>query len=372
MQAVAHHLPQKERMKTTTRSASLALALTALCVGSAWAAPIGIYTDHFVTGSATVLAPGDGRGGAYQCNTQGTPQALNGCGIVTDPGANRVTDGGATVYGGTAGGSSALTAFTAQARANEFSYIYPNNVPTVVLGAGFSQAMAAADLATGSLRASVANNANLGYVAGSARADMHDIVHLQVAGASASTVTRVNFQFAIDGAVLDDLQTTLYGERGSGTMSASLRLDDLSSAHNGSADHWLYAGTEWAIQYGNLTQLYGNQDIRGQHVGGSWSTVALDLMVFDGWMDIVGTEAIINPTLSLSVHCGIGLQCDYGNTARFRFMGLPGTVSYTSASGVFLSGLTPPPVGDVPEPASAALVLAGLAAVRCATRRRAV
>lgn len=357
-------------MKTTHRSAGLALALVTLAVGSAWAAPTGLYDAHFVTGSVSVLAPGDGRSGAYQCNTQGTLAELSGCGVVTTPGANRVTEGGATTYAGTAPGSGAMTSFSAQARANEFTYVYPNGVPTVQLGAAYSQAYAAADLATASLRARVSNNANLGYVYGSARADLHDIVQLQVAGASASTVTRVLFQFAVDGTLLDDLQTTVFGERGSGSLQTSLRMDDLSSLHEGTPDYWLAAFGEWAYQYGSLRSNNASLDIRGSRIGGSWTSFSAEEMVFDGWMDVLGSSATLNPTLTLSLECNIGLQCDYGNTAKFRFIDLPGNVSFSSASGAFLAGVTVPPVGGVPEPASAALVLAALLGVRAASRSR--
>lgn len=357
-------------MRTNIRS--LALTLITLAVGSAWAAPTGNYDTYFVTGSATTLAPGDGRGASYQCNTSGTPQNLSGCGIVTGPGANRVSEGGATTYAGTVSSSGAITSFTAQTRANEFTYTYPNNVPTVQLLAGYSQAYAAADLATASLHASVANNANLGYVYGSARADLHDIVHLQVAGADANTLTRVQFRFALDGTLLDDLQTTVYGERGSGSLQTILRMDDLSSLNQTTPDYWLAAYAEWTYQYGQLRSNTAGQDIRGAHVGGSWTTLGTDEMVFDGWMDIVGSSATINPTLGLYLECGIGLQCDYGNTAKFSFTNLPGNVSYSSASGVFLTGLNPPPPNGVPEPALAALVLAGLACLRLRPRHRVV
>lgn len=348
-------------MKSTIRGAGLGLALIAGAAG-AGAAPIGVYTGPFVTGSAAALAPGDGRSGSYQCNTQTYFSDLAGCGI----NGSRLVDGGATTYAGTVSASGALTAFEAQTQANGFHYEYPNNVPTVVLEPAFSQVRAAADLATASLHASVFNNANQGLVSGSARADLHDIVHLQVAGADADTLTRVQFRFSVDGTVLDDLQTTIYGERGSGALSTVLRLDQWDSANNGSSDHWLAAFGEWSIFRGALQSNNASLDIRGSHVGGSWTSFGVGAMVFDGWMDIVGTQATINPTLSLSLDCSIGLQCDYSHTAQFRFTSLPATVSFTSESGVFLADV---PMAPVPEPGTGALWLAGLG-MAWAVRRR--
>ena len=359
-------------MKTTTRSASLALALGAAALGSAGAAPIGVYTSYFVTGSAAAGAPGDGRGAEYDCNRQTYVPELAGCGINTQPGANRVSQGGATVYSGTSPGSGTMTALEAGVRANGFHMEFPDNVPTVVLEPSFSQAYAAADLSNASLRASVSNNANLGFVAGSARADLHDRVNVQVRGATSDTVTRLHFRFAVDGTVVNDGQTTIYGEQGSGTLSTVLRMDQTDSGNGGGPDYWLAAFGEWSIYRGVLQSNNTGVDNRGAHVGGSWTTVGLDEMVFDGWMDVFGESATFNPTLSLSLDCSIGLQCDYSHTGRFSFVGLPTSVTYTSASGVFLTaGNTPTDPNGVPEPASAALVLAALAGLRRVMRRSA-
>jgi hypothetical protein len=357
-------------MQTITRSAALALALVSSALGSAAAAPIGVYTSYFVTGSAAAGAPGDGRSGEYGCNRQPYVAELAGCGINTQPGFNRVSEGGATVYSGTSPGSAGMTAFEAGVRANGFHTEFPGNVPTVVLEPSFSQAYAAADLSKASLRASVSNNANLGFVAGSARADLHDSVHVQVGGAGADSITRLHFQFAVDGTVVNDGQTTIFGEQGGGHLETVLRLDQTDSGNGGGLDYWLAAFGEWSIVGGTLQSNNTSVDNRGAHVGGSWTSVGLDEMLFEGWMDVIGESATFNPTLSLSLDCSISLQCDYSHTARFSFVGLPTNVTYSSASGVFLTaGTVPTDPGSVPEPASAALVLAALAGLRGAARR---
>lgn len=69
----------------------------------------------------------------------------------------------------------------------------------------------------------------------------------------------------------------------------------------------------------------------------------------------------------LSVSCRVfNSSCDFGNTSSLAFSPLPTGVSYRSQSGVFLSGLAAP----VPEPSSAAFMLAGLAGLVAVAKRR--
>ena len=106
-------------------------------------------------------------------------------------------------------------------------------VAAVVLEPSFSQSFAAADLSNASLRASVRNNANQGFVAGSARADLHDNVRVQVGGATADSVTRLHFRYVVDGTVVNDGQTTVFGEQGSGNLQTVLRMDQTDSGNGG-------------------------------------------------------------------------------------------------------------------------------------------
>lgn len=60
----------------------------------------------------------------------------------------------------------------------------------------------------------------------------------------------------------------------------------------------------------------------------------------------------------LSLDCRFDAVCDFGDTAALHFGPLASGLSYTSASGGFLSGVAPP-TGGVPEPAAWALMIFG-------------
>jgi hypothetical protein len=339
------------------------LALAAIQAAPAHATT-GVYDRYFVTGSATAGAPGDGRAGQYLCNADqfdGGIANLMGCGINTQPGFARTA--AATVYDGTVDATGRSTAFLADTTAHGFHVEYgAQNQPITVLEPAFSRGRSAANLADGTVHARVDNNANLGFVAGSARAMWHDIVTLQVADAQPSSITRVQFRVSIDGSLFNDGQTTVYGEQGSGNLRARFSLDDQSSGNTNSPLS-INAVAGWEVYRGALTANTPVVENRGgDTVGGSWTTYATSLMVFDGFFDITGAQAVINPSLSLSLDCSIGLQCDYGNTARFAFVGLPSTVTLRSDSGVFLSA--------VPEPATWALWPAGVLLLTLLGRRR--
>lgn len=341
----------------------LALAAAAAAVGPAYAAPTGVYNQYFVTGWAST-GSGSGSDNRYECNI-GAAGALPGC--AGNPGGGLAYLANTTI--GTVDSTGRTTSFFADTTRRMYHVEFPAfGDPVVVLDPGSSRAFASADLADASLHASVVNNSeNATYIGGQAQADLHDIVTLRVAGAEANTRTRVNFSFAVDGLAYDSGQTTAFGQHSAGSVEARLLLNDLSSA-NDNGPYTVIAGTGWSkTSAGNFVQATASYENRGDPslAGGSWVQNSLQLMQFDGWLDIVGTSATINPTLALSVYCDVGLVCDYGNTARFTFVGLPSSVTFTSDSGVFLTSA-------VPEPQTAAMLLAGLLVLGRLARRRSI
>lgn len=353
--------PAQQRRSRLMPAAGL-LALAAAAAGPAHAAPTGVYNQYFVTGSAST-GSGSGSDNWYRCNI-GAAGALPGCEGFAGLGLAYLAN--TTI--GTVDATGRTTSFFADTTRRMYHVEFPaQGDPVVALDPGSSRARASANLADASLHASVVNNSgNVAYVGGLAQADLHDIVTLRVAGADASTRTRVNFSFAIDGLAYDSGQTTVYGEHGSGDLVARLLLNDLSSA-NDNGDYTVIAGAGWTkTSTSDFMQSALFYENRGDAAlaGGSWVQNSLNLMQFDGWLDIVGTSATINPTLYLSVGCSIGLVCDYGNTAKFSFVGLPSSVTFTSDSGVFLTSA-------VPEPQTWALFMGGMVALGGLARRRA-
>lgn len=94
----------------------------------------------------------------------------------------------------------------------------------------------------------------------------------------------------------------------------------------------------------------------------TYNTSNPDDITFTGVYDVVGADPDVTFLLGLQGYAAGG-TLDYQGSMS---LGLPTDVTYTSASGVFLSGAVP----EVPEPSSWSMILSGLGLAGLALRQR--
>lgn len=192
-------------------------------------------------------------------------------------------------------------------------------------------------------------------------ASLTDMLHFTVAGAVGSTVTAVGITFTLEGAMhqtgtsIDgNSNGEIYGGLHFGRSDARFDLRNYGAGYGTSS-----TGGQTAVIY---------LDTYPSGYPGTWTTNADHTVnTFTETYNILGAAADIYVDLYATLQCADGMSCDYGNTAKFALNLAPGT-SFSSDSGVFLKGSGA--VGGVPEPASWALMLAGLGVIGAALRRR--
>ena len=328
----------RQNVRVTTACAGLAIALSAAPASAAPPAP--------VAPSSYAFAQGQGSGG----NTSST-QIKNG------------------VVGTTYGNGVATTA-----SADGWT-----NSATAITDIG-NNAAAVADLRTGTAKALVING-GVNTPRGFAEARIQDSVFFN--NTSGGTVF-LPFSYRFDGSL-----TSSNG----GTATAAFKMDEARSCTDLS---YTYCSDYLTLQNGgnaNSTIIIGYLGAGGQNgvqQGGAFFFGAADnvdlvnFSVFKNWNPGTGyydtqvSSVLAVPTgasrlgfdLRLYVDCWIDLnaRCDFGDTSAFAFGALPTGLSFTSASGVFLTGQ--PGVGGVPEPASWAMLIAGFGLVGALQRRR--
>jgi len=214
----------------------------------------------------------------------------------------------------------------------------------------FADAYTAANLADGTLR--VHAQGGTVYVGQSgegavATARFVDGLHFNVAGAAADAVTAIGVHYTLEGHAVS-------GGFGSGhaEMDTAFGLGNagfvVAAAGRGFDPFAITSHTErvWAS--------FGYSALDPTHVA------------FDGIYNLLGSTQTLGIDAYLSAGAAFA-DLDYGNTLRVSFT-LPGNVSYTSDSGVFLSA--PSVVTPVPEPETWALMMAGVGLLGHYARRR--
>jgi len=270
--------------------------------------------------------------GFYYSTPADTPPVQNdSCASITNPD----TFCSAT-FGGTSSTDYNLTASSSSVALNTGSFSNPNSF-------GQGSASTYADLASGKLGGSSQGDyARQGYTT----AVFNDRLTFNIAGASPTTVTHIAVSFSIDGHMvysgLPFSETVLTGDLRFGSGFARL--------------------------------VYGSSAVpladEGGWVSGAWDAPADGgLLGYNGayMNNFAGIYALVGASPTLDVRAALGTRASsissatFGNTAAFQ-MSLPSNVTYSSASGVFLS--------PVPEPGTWVLLLAGLVATSAAARRR--
>ncbi len=258
------------------------------------------------------------------------------------------------------------------------------NAASVASNTGNS-VVARADLHGGTVKASIINGSS-SVPRGFAEARITDTVFFQ--NATGSTVY-LPFQFSFDGRLTDPSD---FGSTASAIFSISgglgqcpgggfgtcygdygLRLQNGGSANMTTVIGYSADGTYNGVQQGGAFFFNSpdNVDLTNYTVfkdwnsgGGYYNTVVSSVLALQPGASRLGFD------LRLLVDSWVqpNTVADFGNTTRFGFGALPGGLSFTSASGVFLTG--DPTVAGVPEPASWALLIAGFGLVGAKMRKR--
>jgi len=214
-----------------------------------------------------------------------------------------------------------------------------------VSGTLTASALATADLAAGSVGVSADSDIignSLAESSAGAEALMTDQLQFLIGDATASTTTDIGVSFTISGTPYPGapLQPGVAGPSVQMNGGLSLGSGDITYAYSDSAG----AAPDGVV---NLDNGWVTSQILSQTPGS---------FVFNGVYQLTGASATLPITLQLSCAAQNGGTCDFANTAAVSFT-LPGDVTFTSASGVFL---TQPPMAT-PEPGSAEMLLCGLA-----------
>ncbi|HTW66348.1 MAG TPA: hypothetical protein VME17_17115 [Bryobacteraceae bacterium] len=237
-----------------------------------------------------------------------------------------------------------LTSATSQVSSTNNNDGYPWCIPSgCVSGTLTGSALATANLATGSVGVSADSDIignSLAESQTSSTAELTDQLTFYVANATASTVTDIGVEFTISGVASPGAPLTPGVAGPSVNMSGDLTLGAASA-------EYLYNDAAGDPADGTVFD--------GGWVSDSIVSQTPDSFIFTGVYQLTGPSAVVPITLYMTCGAENGGTCDYADTGAVSF-DLPTGVSFTSASGVFLTE----PLASTPEPASEAIVLGGL------------
>ncbi len=176
-------------------------------------------------------------------------------------------------------------------------------------------AYASANLASGTLGAQGNGNVIAGTVSNEGvTTSMKDTLTFNIPGATSSTITNIGVSFQVTGsAAATGAEYAFVRNSGMGVGNALITEG--------------YDSTDNIIEEGG----WASMDI---------ASLTENLVTFNGVYALTGPSPTVPISLFLNIQCQSG-DCDFSHTGAFT-MTLPAGVTYTSASGVFLT--QPPPV----------------------------
>ena len=318
-----------------------ALADTTNGYGVGTSAVTGQYLDRYgtVESNGAAYRMGGDSSGNYTVMRDVAPANFEQCTTLA-PGTCTASQGGTTGPG--------------------FNQTYSNSNAGLNFGGGLAGASTYANLSTGKLGGSGSTSY---YQTAKTVADYVDTLTFNVAGANASTSTDIVVKFQLDGGLF--APDAPMGTPGLGTRGASVQ-DAFSLGHAfGQVNFNLVGANPTYASPTTLTQYTSE----GGWTSFSWDTVGPGLTQFTGVYSLSGISQTLGIRNSLSAFATSGGSFAYGSTSSLNFI-LPSNVTFTSASGTFLSALVPPSSGAVPEPATWAMMLAGFGLIGFGMRRR--
>jgi hypothetical protein len=332
------------------------LATTTAASAKAQCVPVNGGPGHVAT---SVLA--EARGSA------GSSNLVNSSSAASVDYRNGVLTGTPTaVNGGSYGVEfSGPCATTVQARTGAF-------LPAV----GSASSNASASLERGELKATAATQTTTGLSGASASARLDDAIWFNNASSDWQSFTLV---FRVDGSMSaglsrSELRSSIFlSTPTTGNNALNQRITPDRTTNPGGFFQQLLGEVSAGVYPFAFRQIAGDLDWWQFDVSGNDPLAGL----FDYsqsiqlWVPTGQTTLSLSTFLEVPVCNGTGV-CDFGNTGSIRFEDMGDGLSFTSASGVFLSGLAEPvdPPVSVPEPAAIVLLLTGAAALLAHTLRR--
>jgi hypothetical protein len=290
-----------------------------------------------------------------------TPQGASGSNIVNGVVVSSTSSpGGGT---GTSGNATQVTSSTFQNGATN------NGTPL------HNSTFASANLATGELKGVTASSGPdfFGFPTGSTSARLQDTLYFTNATASALLAT---LTFSFDGIMSNpfpananpggnlgfDVSCAFFNCYNESGIPIQFATGPTRVADGGMNHYFAFRGSYFGenIFGGQATAPYFETHLNTPGAGGAVDGYIRTSILIPTGQTSLGLRAFLN------LNCTAASSCDFGNTGKFSFGPLPTGLSYSSASGTFLTGVA----GAIPEPATWAMMIMGFGLIGGALRQR--